>query len=161
MSAIETNKGSLLVEAVITVSIFLVVIIALFGSFSILLRGSLANIDKIQATYLEEEAMEAMRILRDNGWTANIASHTSGSTFYLYFNGTTWVATSSVEIIGDLFQRSIAISSVNRDSSQNIVASGGTLDNNTKLVTAQVSWVTQGTTSTSTLSTYITNVFNN
>lgn len=147
-------------EAVVAVSVFLVLVLGLFGSFNIFLTTSLSNINKIQASFLEEEGLEAMRVIRDNGWTANIASQASGVPFYLYFNGTNWVSTTSVEYIGGMYERKVILTNATRNVSQDIV-SGGTPDPKTKLVTVQVSWSDHGATTTRSLQTYLTNVYNN
>ena len=161
MKNISHKRGVSLVEVVITVSVFLVVILGLVGSFTYAVKTSLENADKVKATFLAEEGLEAMRLLRDTSWSQNIAGHVSGSSFYLSFDGANWSSTSSSAYIDGTFDRKLTINDVYRNSSEDIVSSGGTLDPNTKLVTAQVSWNYKGATSTRSLSTYLTNLFSN
>lgn len=155
------KKGFTLVEIVVGVAICLIVLIGLMNAFTITLKLSLANTSKIQASFLEEEGLEAARILRDNGWTANIATLTPDTTYYLAYNNNTWQTTSTNSYIDSFFERKIVTSNVNRDSNQNIVSSGGTLDPNIRKITISVSWLSGGATTTKSISTYLTNVFNN
>ena len=93
-----------------------------------------------QAGFLLEEGAENARIARDNAW-GGVASLNSS------------------EQIG-IFTRTVVASNVNRDnSSKDIVTSGGTLDDGTKLITVTVSWPEGGVTITKTLKFYITNIF--
>ncbi len=157
----KNNHGFSIIEVVITVSIFLIVILGLVGGLSVAIRHSLENVTKIQASFLEEEGLEAVRLLRDASWTANIAVHTSGAPFYLYFNGVQWSATTTNVLMASIFERRIILNDVYRDASQNITISGGTLDPNIKKVTSEVSWAAGAATTTRSLSTYITNIFEN
>lgn len=157
----RAERGSVLIEAVIAAAIVLAVLMGVITAFSRLYRSAISNTANLQAAFLEEEGLEAVRILRDNGWAANIAPQTSGARVYLYFNGTTWTATSSNIYIDGVFERAVVFADVRRDGDQNIVPSGGTVDANTKKVTVSVSWSARGATTTRSLSTYLANVFNN
>jgi type II secretory pathway pseudopilin PulG len=150
-----------LVEALVASAIISVVLAAGVSAFLLSVRTSLGNAQEVQSAFLAEEGLEAIRILRDNGWTSNIATQTSSSTFYLAWSGTTWLATSSNRYIDSTFERKVAFYDVYRDSNQDITSSGGTLDSNTKKVTVSVSWKTPSGTSTRSLSMYLSNVFSN
>ncbi len=158
---INTRRGSILIEGVVAAGLALTVIMGAIASFSYLYRLAINNTASTQAAFLEEEGLEAARILRDNGWAANIASQTSGAKVYLHFNGTTWVATSTNIYIDRTFERTIIFADVYRDGNKVIVSSGGTIDPQTKKVTASVAWSARGVTTTRSLSTYLANVFNN
>ena len=157
----HAQHGSILVEAVIAAAITLTTLMGAITTFSYLYRSAISNTANTQAAFLEEEGLEAVRILRDNGWTTNIASQTSGANVYLYWNGTTWTATSTNTFISGVFERKVIFADIYRDGNKNIVLSGGTLDTNTKKVTVFVSWSARGATTTRSLSTYLANVFNN
>jgi hypothetical protein len=150
-----------MVEAVVAISILAVVLATLGSITSKILSSSLDNTAKIQAAYLAEEGLEVMRLLRDESWSTNIASHSSGVDFYIHHDGIAWSATSTNILIGDLFERRIVLSDVRRDSSQRIVESGGNIDPNIKKVTVTLAWNSRGATTTRSLSTYLTNVFDN
>lgn len=151
----------MLVEAVIGTAVFLAVLIPLMSVFNTAVTTSRDNIYKIQASLLAEEGLEVVRLLRDNGWTANIAPHSSGSTFYLSFDGTNWVSSVNNVFIDNQFERKVIFYDVNRDGSKNIVLSGGTLDSDIKHVAVFVSWKSGNATTTKILETYLTNIFKN
>jgi len=154
------RSGIILIEALVAASILSLVLASAIGAFLLTIRTSLGNGADVQAAFLAEEGLEAMRILRDNSWSGNIASQTSGD-FYLAFDGTTWQATSINTYIDNAFERSITIFDVQRDGNGDIVTQGGAIDVDTKKVMVNVSWRTQSGTSTYSLSTYLTNMFDN
>ena len=131
------------------------------AAFTTALRSVIGSTTRVQAAYLQEEGMDAVRILRDDSWTNNIASQTPGVAFYLTFDGTTWKSTTTNTFIDTVFMRTATLDSVYRNGSQDIVSSGGNLDANTRKVTVSVSWADRGATTTQTLATYLTNLFNN
>lgn len=157
---LHAQRGSVLIEAIVAAAIILVVLMGVISAFSYVYRSAINNTAIVQAAFLEEEGLEAVRILRDNGWAANIASQTSDVHVYLYFDGSTWTATSSNIFIDHTFERYVVFGDVYRDANKNIVSSG-TLDPAIKKVTTYVSWSTRGATTTRSLSTYLANVFNN
>ena len=155
-----SSQGIALLELVVGLSIISVALAALLLSYKAHLRAGLANTQSLKAAYLSEEAFEAVRFMRDSGWTKNIASLVNGTAYYLYWSGSSWTSTSTVQNV-DGFSRSFKVSAVNRDSNDDIVTSGGTLDSNAKKVDVTVAWNPGNATTTKVLSTYITNLFNN
>lgn len=153
------QDGFSLLEIVIAASVLTVVMLGAIGTLTLAIKMSLSNTAKVQAVFLEEEGIEAVRILRDNGWTTNIASQVSP--FYLVFDGTTWQATTANVYVDGMFERRVTIESIYRDAQQKIVWSGGTLDSNAKKVTVAVSWLSGNATTTKSISTILTNIFNN
>lgn len=117
---------------------------------------------RLQATFILEEGVEAVKGRRDSGWAANIASLTLDNDYWLNFSGGTWTLTSASQpFIDQRFDRSVRISAVRRNSSDDIADTGGTIDPDTKKITVSVAWSERGVTTTATLSTYITNLFGN
>ncbi|MFY9461907.1 MAG: hypothetical protein WAP51_01760, partial [Candidatus Sungiibacteriota bacterium] len=115
-----------------------------------------------QAAFLSEEGIEAVKGLRDADWDTKIASLTPDTDHWLVFSGDAWALTSTAQPFADKrFDRRVRISAVGRDSSDDIVGSGGAIDSGTKKITVSVAWFDRGATTTATLSTYITNLFNN
>jgi hypothetical protein len=160
MFKLSHNKGSAMLEIVIATSIFLGVVVSLVGVFNLALKSALANAAKIEASFLEEEGIEAVLTIRDASWSANIVNKVSGTDYYLTFNGTNWTIGTTRVLVDNVFERKINFYDVYRDSSQNIVSSGGTLDLNTKKVVSTVSWQVSGATVSRSMSTYLTNIFN-
>lgn len=157
----ERTKGFSLAEAIIASAISLFVILGITAFFSTIFSMSVANSARIQAAFLAEEGLEAARILRDLSWDDNIETQTVDTPFYLDFDGNSWQATSSNIYIDGLFEREIVLSAVNRDSNFNIVESGGSSDPNSRKITVSVSWSLGNSTTTKTISTYLTDIFNN
>lgn len=157
----RASRGFVLVEALVASAILCVVLASGIGAFLLAIRTSLGNAQEVQSAFLAEEGLEAIRILRDNGWNANIAPQAASTTFYIAFNGSTWLATTSNLYIDSMFERTIVFYNVNRDSNQAIVTSGGAQDTNTRNVVVSVSWKTPSGTSTRSLSSYMSNVFGN
>ncbi|MFA6536660.1 MAG: prepilin-type N-terminal cleavage/methylation domain-containing protein [Candidatus Paceibacterota bacterium] len=158
-ATLKKSRGFSLLEIVIATAILATVLLGSVGALTLAIKIASANTAKIQAAYLAEEGVEAVRILRDNGWAANIASQ--ASPFYLSFNGTTWQATSVNQYVDGIFERKVTLSSIYRDGSKKIVWSGGTLDTNAKKITVEVSWLSAGATTTKSISTILANIFNN
>lgn len=158
-----------MIEVVIGTTIIGVGILALVNAYNFYLQVMIHNTPNIQATYLLEESIETMRLLRDQSWNSNIAtlSVASSSKYYLSFSTTTskWSVTTTVlSLIDKQFERTINASSTYRNASHNIVpkgTSGSTLDASTTLITAKVSWLDNNGTTTKTLSSYLTNIFGN
>ncbi len=88
-----------------------------------------------QASSLLREADEALRSVREKGWT-DVATN---GTYRPTVSGSTWSLAAGAETIGT-FTRQIVISDVQRNSSGAIVTSGGTVDPSTKNAVATVSW---------------------
>lgn len=153
------QRGFGLVEAVIAISIVASFIVILASVNTIYLKISYGQSSKIQAAFLAEEGIEAMRFARDVSWSTNISPLSNGLNYYLAFTGSSWQATTTPIYIG-AFDRRIRFESVYRDSGDNI-ASSGTLDPNTRLIISTVSWPDHGATSTKAVSAYITNLFSN
>jgi Tfp pilus assembly protein PilV len=151
------KKGLTLVEVVIASAIILAAVLSLLGVHSLYLKIALSSGQTVKATYLLEESLEAVRFLRDSSWDANIATLTLGTNYGVVWNGALWQLNSSNKWV-DNFERTVTLSAVYRDSSDDIVSSGGTLDTDTKLVVASVSWQSAGATTTRSISTYITNL---
>ncbi|HEY4511765.1 MAG TPA: type II secretion system protein [Candidatus Paceibacterota bacterium] len=156
---ISYSSGFSMVEMVVGLGILAVAFSALFGTYRAYLKAALKTTDTLKAAYLLEEGLESVRLLRDTGFTANIAPLASGTSYYLAWSGGTWKSTTSAQTI-DGFSRSFRIASIYRDASQDI-ASSGTLDNNTKKVDMMVAWTGRGATTTETISTYLSNILNN
>ncbi len=156
------NPGFGLVETVVGAAILIVLMLGLaqVGQFAFRLVDESSL--RIRAAFLVEEGIEVVRILRDTSFTSNIAPLALDTDHYLSFSGGTFLlGTAPVAPVDGIFDRRVRFSAVNRDTADDIVASGGTLDPNTKRVTVTVSWQNRGRTASTTISTYLTNLFSN
>ena len=159
------KKGGFgLLEIVIAVSLISGTIFSL--AFVFLLANTLEThaSNQIRANFLAEEGLEALRSLRHKSFSSNLASLNAGATYYLSFNpvSSNWsVTTINPGLIDGAYIRSFVVASVSRDGSDNIVSSGGTPDPNTKEFRVSVSWQERGVYSTTTVSTYLSDIFQN
>lgn len=145
----------MIVEVLVAASIITVSILATMAVAQKSVYLSRQAFHTTQASFLLEEGAEAVRIIRDSGWS-NISSLIVGTNYYLTFLAGNSTTPSTVGI----FTRTIVFANVNRDNNtKDIVSSGGTLDDQTKLVTVTVSWPEGGVTITKTLQFYIMNIF--
>jgi len=153
----KLNQGFGLIEVIVGVAIISVAFLGLMSvanlSFKILEKSS----NNIKAGFLLEEGVEAVKIIRDSGWS-NISSLSNGVNYYLNYNGTTWATTTTPVYMDNLFERTFVLNDVSRDINDDI-ADSGTVDPDTKKITISVSWKDGGGTITQSFSTYITNLF--
>lgn len=161
MQSAKLKQGFGLLEVLLGMAILSVSFFVLFGVAQSTLRVSRINGQSLTANFLLEEGIEALRSVRDDGWTANIAP--LSGTRYLSFSTSSskFTTTTTPEIINSLFYRSFTIDDVYRDTStKDIMATGGILDENTKKFTINVGWRGGNATTTRSVSTYLTNYFN-
>lgn len=156
------HSGFGLVEIIIGTSIISMSLVGIVTAFNLFMRTGLANTEKIQATYILEESIEAFRYIRDSGWATNINTLSVDVPYNLVFDNSNWEATTTGSLIDNLFDRTVTLTDVyRRDSDNDIVASTSldskTLDPNIKQITAKVAWDGKEVNAT----TYFANIFSN
>ena len=154
------SKGIGLVEVIVSVSILTIIMIGLISAFNYYVGTGIRSTEKIQGALLAEETLEALRFLRDSGWS-NIGDLTTGTPYHLEFTGVLWKATTTQIIIDGTFEQTFVVDDVyRRDSDDDIIpfSSGDakTLDPDTLLIT--VSILADGATTTE-IGTYMANLF--
>jgi hypothetical protein len=148
-----TARGFSVVEVVLVMGV-----LAVFSSGAVVvvlggLSANRAGIEETTATQYNSEGIEAARSIRNRSFTDLINSSGTGVTR----SAGVWVFSGTNNNF-DKYQRTLSISEVRRDESGNIVEGGGTVDPNTKKVTAITSWQVSAARQKSTsLSTYLTN----
>lgn len=151
-----------MLEVLVGLTVLTISFFALMSVSRAMLETSRQTSNLIVADFLLEEGIEAVRSMRDRGWTANITplSGTSSLAFSIATSSPRWSSTSTQEVIDHKYWRNFNVSSVSRDATTKDIVSSGPADDNTKKITVTVSWLgVQGTT-TKSISTYITNYFN-
>jgi prepilin-type N-terminal cleavage/methylation domain-containing protein len=131
----QSQKGQTLVEVLVAIAIAGIMLPALATALAASREGRAQEEERVQATALLREADEAVRSVREKGWTGFAVN----GTYRPAISGSTWTLTSGAETIGT-FTRQVVISDVQRNSSGAIVTSGGTVDPSTKKVVGTVSW---------------------
>jgi len=137
LSHINRIKGFSLVELLVSVSVFLIFVIAINGTMGTVSKATKNSANRERATVLAEEALEATRNIRDADF-ANLVDGTYG----LSTSGSQWNF-SGVSDVSGIFTRVLTIS---------------TISPNQKKVDVSISWADQNNpTNSLTSSTYFTN----
>lgn len=121
----SSTKGFSAIEVVIGAALVAVVAtgVAAAWQFYVKLAGQSTRI--AQADLLIEEASDAIQYMRDSGWTANLSSLLQGTPYYLVWNGSAYIATTSATTTNG-FARVVTFAAVKRDANDNIAATGTT-----------------------------------
>ena len=154
------NRGFGLVEVVISVSIISLSILGVMLVAQLSQKVIGESTKKVQAAFLAEEGIEAVKSMRDRSWQTDISLLNVGSDYYISFNGTAWVSTTTNAYLNNIFERKFVVNNVYRNVLDDIAESGA-LDPNTKKITVFVSWFNRNSTTTSSISTYIANLYSN
>jgi|SRR3989344_759114 len=160
-------RGFGILEIVIAVSIISATIFSLSFVFLIASRLETMSLDKIRANFIAEEGLEAMRFLRDQSWAGNLAALAQGTTYFLSFSapGSSWsIGASDPGLIDNLFSRKVTINNVSRDPSTQDIESTYNPSNDdpgTKKINVSVEWLERGSTASITVSTYLSDIFDN
>lgn len=149
LAKIKNIKGQTLVELLIAIGLSAILIPALLAGFSATRNGRAQSEQRIVAMGYLNEVQEAVRIVDANNWDNLI-----DGVYHPVISGSTWALSLGSESIGG-FVRQIVIADVYRNSSGDIVSSGGTIDPSTKQIAISVSWSTPLASSVST-SSYLT-----
>jgi len=157
----NSSSGLTLVEVLVATSIILVFLSALLGVYGLYLKTAFSSGEVIKAAELAEESLEVMRFLRNSSWDTSIAPLSLDTDYYLAFGAGDWDVSTANIFVDNLFERKVRLSAVSRDVNGDVVSSGGTLDPNTLLVVSAVSWRSGGATTTKSISTYITDLYDN
>lgn len=155
----KNKKGFSLIDIIVALAIIGLVFIGIYQLFIISTQASYTRSKKMEAVQLAQETIEAVRTLRNNGWTDNMTTLAEDTEYYLVLSGDEWtLSVIPTSLINDLFDRTVLLESVYRDEDDNI-ADSGTLDPKTKKVVATVEWQERGQINSVVLETYLTNFF--
>ncbi len=129
-------QGQSLIELLLAIAFAGIILPVLIVSFVSSREGKPQQEQRIQAVSMLKEAQEAVRSVREQGWSA----FSVDGTYHPVATASAWSLAPGMEV-SDGFTRSLVISSVTRDASTGaIVSTGGVPDVSTKKVTASVSW---------------------
>ena len=134
------NNGFGLVEIIIVTAIITVAMAAMLQTGTVAVRLLRAEKQNLEAALLAHEGLEAVRSMRDESWTANIAPLSNGAAYYPAIENSKWkLATTDPGVINGKYTRTILFDPVLRDGLDRISASGA-LDTGTRKITSRVSW---------------------
>ena len=149
------QSGATIVEVMVAIALTGIFLPVLATALVAAHAGKATSIQQIQAQSLVREASDAVRSIRENGWT-NVATD---GTYHPVISGSAWTLSAGSEVINGL-TRQVVISTPQRNAAGVIVGSGGTNDPSTKHVVVTVSW-TSPTSGSLTADTYLTRWQNN
>jgi len=156
-SLVSTRSGFGLIEVVIGTAILASVLFGVSFFFHQAIVMSRETTHFVQANFLVEEGVEAVKLIRDESWS-DIANLATGTDYFLEFNGVKWATTTVDTYVAGIFDRRFTVSDVSRDGNDDI-ASVGAVDPNTKKITVTVAWNNGSATTSQSVETYITNLF--
>lgn len=154
------KKGISIIEVIVASAIISLSTISIAVVYGNLVGLSVQNTQKVQANFLLNEGVEAIKTMRGESWS-NIASTTASSSYYFIWSGDRWRGTTTPVLIDGVFTRTFVVLPVYRDvATFNILSNtSGTLDPGTKKVDINVSWLYKGATSTKSITMYIFNLY--
>lgn len=158
--SIQKQRGFGLVEMLIGAAVLSTSLLGISSFFQKTLEVSSLTQSAVQGDYLLEEGVEVVKLFRDAGYANKIAKLSTTTPTYLAWDGTNWATSTTNVFVDGKFERKINVSEVKRNASEDI-SETGTLDPSTRLVAVSVAWNIKGATTTRTIQTYITNIFNN
>lgn len=131
----KNRSGILLVEILIAIGLAGILLPILIGGLIATRQGEAQQQYRTEATMLLAETQEAIRSVRDAGWSAFALN----GTYHPISSSGNWSLASGADT-PSVFTRSVVISDVQRDSNANIVTSGGMVDPSTKHITITITW---------------------
>lgn len=155
------QRGFSLVETLVAFAIFATTIVGLLYVATRSLGVGRVALIQTRAHYVLEEGYEALRHMRDSNWS-NIANLTLDNEYSLEFKPSatsTWMATTSDNLVDGLFDRSFVVSQAFRDGSNKLSSSGSNEPDVRKIYLSVKYKNTSGATTTTSLTFYLANVF--
>src|SRR4051812_20050340 len=134
---IRRQKGATLVEVLVAIALTGIMLPTLATALVTSHAGRATSQQQLKATGLLHEASEAVRVVREAGWS-NIATN---GVYHPVISGSTWTLASGSETVDGL-TRQVTISSGERDGAGALVTGGGTADPATKHIEVSVAWTT-------------------
>ncbi|MES2314662.1 MAG: hypothetical protein V4524_01865 [Patescibacteria group bacterium] len=160
MSSHRYIGGLSVVEIIVSAAIIAIAVTGIAGAWQLYIKVANLGTQYAQATMLVEEASEALSVMRDTNWTSAINPLSLNTTYYLYWDGTTYSATTTQQVSSGSFVRTIVFSTVTRDVNFDI-ASSGTVDLKTRKVVITVYPLGNASTTLAQAQLLLHNVYNN
>lgn len=139
----KNKEGISIIEILVVVTIIVIGLAGLLGSATYSLKISTILKETNEANSIAQETIEAVRNFRDGtNWSINgLGILTTDIDYFPQKSGSPpkWQLVLGAETIG-IFNRKVVFSEVFRDTSDNIVKTGGTDDPNTRKVVVTVNW---------------------
>lgn len=138
--SVKKNNGFGLIEIVVVTAVITVTLFSFLQTEIVAIKLLRAEKQNLEATMLAQESFEAVRSLRDESWTNNIATLTNGTHYYPVITSNKWTLTATDPgPINGKYTRYIIFDQVMRDAQDKISVSG-TVDAGTRKLTARTLW---------------------
>lgn len=150
------EKGIGMVEVIVSLAIIAIAFWSFYGLavYSLVIQEQ--SKAKIEALNLSSEAIEAVRVVRNEDWS-NLSSLTLETKYYPIISENKWVLSGTEPtLINGSYNRWVIIERVYRDSNDDI-SEVGMEDIQTKKITVTTEWTHRNKTNQITLVTYFTN----
>lgn len=141
---IKQQAGATLIEVLVAIAITGLFLPVLATVLLAAQSGKTSTSLQLQATSLLHEGDEAVRSVRNTGWSG-IATD---GTYHPVISGSNWTLVNGSQTIGG-FTRQVVISPAQRDGGGSLVSTGGNDDPSTKHIVVTVSWSTPNSASLS------------
>lgn len=128
------ERGQTLIEILLAIALAAIILPAIAAGIMASRSGTAQQKERFAGTLLMEEAQNAVRSVREKGWT----TFALNGTYHPAISGSSWVLADGPQTTNG-FTRQIVISDVYRENGA-IVSTGGTLDPSTKKAEITVSW---------------------
>lgn len=138
------EKGFGVVELLAAIVIIAVALVFIMEVYSFFIKAGNQNEKRLQAVALAQEAIEAVRSMRDQDWNS-ISSLSFDALYYPDQSASPakWILVSGQQGING-FTRQVVLRRVYRDANDNIVESGGVEDPGTRKVVSTIFWQDRG-----------------
>jgi len=132
---LKLQVGQSLVEIVLVIGLSTIILPALLTGLVSSRQGKAQQAQRTQAVYLLNETVDAVRSVREKGWT----SFAVNGIFHSAISGSSWILATGSATVNGLTQ-TISVGDINRATSGAIVTNGGSLDPSSKKVDVAISW---------------------
>lgn len=149
-----------MVEIVLAIALSTIFFLAIYEIILFSNKITANNLRSVEATHFAAEAIEAVRLIRNNGWSTYIDVIPNSTTYYITMVGDQWTLTTvAPPVLNGIFTRSVTFYEVQRDANGDIGV--GAVDTKTRRVVSMVSWSNKGESHNASLEAYITNILSN
>lgn len=162
LNAKKSRQGIGIVEIMTAVALAAIFFTAIYSLVIFSLRATGKNVRGLEALYLAEEGVEAVRFAKNESWDANIAPLANATTYYPVISGGEWTLSAvNPGLVNGVYTRTVTLQEVHRDVNDDISAAG-VVDSGTRKITVKVTWTeTGGAPAEKIIETYVTDFLNN
>ena len=134
------SKGITIVEIVVAAGIIAVSVVGIIGAIQVYLKVVHQNTREAQAVLLLDETAEVVQYMRDKGFDEYIGNKDLNTEYSIYWNGLGYEFGTGTIALPYEMTRTVSFDEVRRDSLDQIVSSGGTVDDGTRKATISITW---------------------